>query len=90
MKKINQVLVLCLLASWSQATLAAEADPKQCAMCHAGKMAPVINLTSQQITEKLNGFKSGNVAGKMMPKIAKNLTDDDIKRLSVYFGKKGA
>ena len=88
MNKISQVLVLCLLAMWGQASQAA-VDSNKCAMCHTGAMAPKLDtFTATQIKEKLIAIRAGKVPAKTMAVIAKGLSDNDIADLAGHFGKK--
>jgi cytochrome c len=59
-----------------------------CAMCHNGGMAVKLDtLTPAQIEAKMKDFKAGNV-NPMMVNIAKQMSDDEIKKVAEEFGKK--
>jgi len=59
-----------------------------CAGCHGYHPSNLDKFSSKEIKDNLIAFRSGKKSGKVMPKIAKILTDEEIEKASQLFGKK--
>ena len=67
-----------------------------CASCHGtnghGASPPVLvtlnGLTAEYMTEQLLAYRSGSRAGTIMPKIVKGYSEDQLKDIARYLGKK--
>ena len=55
-----------------------------CIKCHSANYYPLDKLTSQQISQKLYIYKKGY---GIMASIARSLTEKDIKKVSLKYGK---
>lgn len=72
---------------WAESA-SADVKPARCEMCHNGSVAAKLDsLTSQQISDKLTGYKSGKIDGNIMPSQASKLSEEDIKGYALHFGK---
>lgn len=74
-------------------------DAKGCAGCHGaemekaamGKSKVVKDMTAEEITTALNGYKDGSYGGPMkamMKGQAAGMSEDDVKAFAEQFGKK--
>jgi cytochrome c553 len=57
-----------------------------CAMCHNDSYYPLDKLTPKEIVDKLHSYKKGGYG--TMARIAKSLSEDDIKKVAQKYGKK--
>jgi sulfide dehydrogenase cytochrome subunit len=69
----------------------AEMLADQCFSCHgtngvgSGKIPELLELDKDDITESLNGFKSGSEKSTIMGRHAKAYSDEEIEMLADYF-----
>jgi cytochrome c553 len=56
-----------------------------CAMCHNDSYYPLDKLTPKEISDKLHSYKNGYGT---MARIAKSLSEEDIKKVAQKYGKK--
>ena len=59
-----------------------------CASCHGYNPSNLDKLTAKEIKDTLIAFKTGKKTGQAMPRIAKTLSDEEIKNASQLYGKK--
>lgn len=97
-------ITVALMGSWSlsaqagtdQATLKAASLAATCASCHGtngagvdGAAVPGLShLNSEQITQAMKAFASGERTATVMHQIAKGYTDEQIQLIADYLGKK--
>ena len=85
-----------LLVSIGQASAAGPADAPPgalaCTGCHATArwvdttVPRLINRNPGDIVAAMEGFKSGQLPGTVMGRIAKGFTDDEIKAIAIWYG----
>ena len=68
----------------------AEQLAKTCKVCHPKnpKAGDLSKLSAQDITDKLKGYRSGELKGSMMNALAKKYTDAQIEGLGALLGSK--
>lgn len=64
-------------------------NPKSCTVCHNGNHAVDLSkFTPLQIEQKLNAFVSGKQDGYVMPKISRQMSEEDKGAVSKALGTK--
>tara|TARA_B100000315_G_scaffold185396_1_gene174526 strand:+ start:798 stop:1106 length:309 start_codon:yes stop_codon:yes gene_type:complete len=86
--------VAAFTPSAGAAEMAVEVMASNCFVCHgqqgasAGETPSISGLASDVIAKSLLDFKAGSKPSTIMGNIAKGYSDDQIKALADYFGKK--
>ena len=66
--------------------------PEMCASCHgqdgasSGSMPSLAHLDEESVQLLLEAYRSGEIEGTIMNRIARGLTDAEIASLAEYFG----
>lgn len=98
MKRTTILLALGVAAAVATAAAQAQQPPSEavvarslaatCANCHGtngqarGEMKPLAGMSAAKITATLADFRSGAMAGTIMPQIVKGYTDEQIRLIA--------
>ncbi len=96
MKRIAIILLTGLLAGAMGTAMAGDAAAgkalaKKCKGCHGkkgegrGKNPKLAGQSADELVKDLHAFKDGSRKNKMMQRMVKKLSDDDMENLAAYF-----
>jgi cytochrome subunit of sulfide dehydrogenase len=85
------VVIGMLVAGTCHAEIDAQAIALNCRNCHAADSSEIPtlkNLSSEQIKRMLLDYKSDKLPATLMPRIAKGYSDDELKAVADYLGRR--
>ncbi|TDU26752.1 cytochrome c553 [Panacagrimonas perspica] len=90
MHRLAVLALACLLLA-TPTTRAQDSLSLSCAVCHGARNAPstvpsFYGMSTAQIESALRDFRSGAREGTAMPRLAKAMSDDEIRALAYEFG----
>lgn len=91
MKRVLGVALGLIWVAPSHAELDARAIALNCFNCHSAdsiEIPALQNLSSEQIGRMLLDFKYDRKAATLMPRIAKGYSDDELKAVADYLGRR--